>query len=122
MSEQCCGNKKISLTKGEFLWEKYNNFIIKVKELPDAPDFMKKFIDGYAPKEVNELMALIKTFLVPFHQPKEDTIDFDAMEKKLVINLTEEQSINFEELKKNTVLVDLCKKYAVGLTQIFLLI
>ncbi len=116
--------------KGQVLWEKYQNFIKKIKEGSDRfPKKAVEFIlgnDSLQPKDVNELMVLISQLLVPyFHKEESENpahLDFDMLESQIYLNLTEAQKKDFEEIKGNKEFVDLCKLYALGLTHIFSLI
>lgn len=126
----CCGKK----TKGEFLWGKYCNFIKIVEEKKEI--FPSKAViyilggsnqgsifiplDTLMPKDVNELMVLLKTFFIPFYS--DEKINFEKLEQQILLKLNEDQQKDFEEIKKNTEFVELCKKYALGLTQIYTMI
>lgn len=125
----CCQK----ITKSEFLWGKYNNFIECVEEFQNASlgdDLPNKAIDYIMKKEgpnlmplnVHELMVLLDKFFVPYYIKQTKSIDFERIEKEIIVKLNEEQQKDFEEIKKNEKFVTLCKKYATGLTEIFLLI
>ena len=125
----CCATQKVGPTYEEFLWGKYQNFLKNVTENRDNyPKVAVDFIlgDQWPVKSSSALIVLIFQFLVPFFKPKTNetpaSLDFDEIQKKFIegqySELANEKKEDYEEVMKNTEFVNLCKKYATGLTEI----